>query len=99
LQRVSFSAGFSIFRANDAGGFPNDTLFLKQGEHLMKKGVYPAAQLYLQQSLKINPESKVTAKFVVFSKTILVIIFCLKTVVPRSKSVIFLLLVSAKKIN
>jgi hypothetical protein len=36
-----------------------DAMYLKQGEHLMKKGVYAPALNYLKQSLSINPESKV----------------------------------------
>jgi hypothetical protein len=32
---------------------------MKQGEHLMKKGVYPAALYYLNMALKLNQESKV----------------------------------------
>ena len=36
-----------------------DAMYLKQGEHLMKKGVYTPALNYLNQSLNINPESKV----------------------------------------
>jgi hypothetical protein len=34
-------------------------MYLKQGEHLMKKGIYASALFYLNQSLNINPESKV----------------------------------------
>jgi hypothetical protein len=53
--------GLTLLNAKDtATGCPNDALFLKQGEHLMKKGVYRPALFYLTQSLKIKPESKVT---------------------------------------
>jgi len=34
-------------------------MYLKQGEHLMKKGVYTPALYYLDLALKLNPESKV----------------------------------------
>jgi hypothetical protein len=53
--------GLTLLNAKDtATGCPNDALFLKQGEHLMKKGVYRPALFYLTQSLKIKPECKVT---------------------------------------
>jgi hypothetical protein len=34
-------------------------MYLKQGEHLMKKGVFSPALTYLNQALLLNPESKV----------------------------------------
>ncbi len=38
---------------------PSDTMYLKQGEHLMKKGVYGPALVYINQALIMNPDSKV----------------------------------------
>ena len=40
-------------------GDPNDEMYLRQAEHLMKRGAYNPAIVYLHQSLKMNPESKV----------------------------------------
>ena len=55
------TTGLNLFNtATNSTGVSNDMLFLKQGEHLMKKGVYPQALFYLTQSLKINPECKVS---------------------------------------
>jgi hypothetical protein len=50
----------AIFNANaELVGAPNDLMYLKQGEHLMKKGVFSPALTYLNQALLLNPESKV----------------------------------------
>ena len=40
-------------------GDPNDEMYLRQAEHLMKRGALQAAIIYLHQSLTMNPESKV----------------------------------------
>ena len=40
-------------------GDPNDEMYLRQAEHLMKRGALQAAIVYLHQSLTMNPESKV----------------------------------------
>ena len=40
-------------------GEPNDVMYLKQAEHLMKRGAFAPAILYLQQALAMNPMSKV----------------------------------------
>ena len=60
VELPSFIAGLKAYSANEpATILPNDALFLKQGEHLLKKGIYSAALNYLTQSLTINPECKV----------------------------------------
>ena len=43
-------------------GAPNDEMYLRQAEHLMKRGAYHPAMIYLHQSLSMNPESKVKSK-------------------------------------
>ena len=59
LKEAIDQSGLSLFNAEPQAGAPSDTMYLKQGEHLMKKGVYPAALYYLNMALKLNQESKV----------------------------------------
>ncbi len=40
-------------------GEPNDEMYLKQAEHLMKRSIYPSAVAYLDQAINLNPHSKV----------------------------------------
>ena len=40
-------------------GEPDDQMYLKQAEHLMKRGAYKPALLYLEQALAINPTSNI----------------------------------------
>lgn len=40
-------------------GDPNYEMYLRQAEHLMKRGAYNQAIIYLHQSLQMNPDSKV----------------------------------------
>ena len=40
-------------------GAPNDEMYLRQAEHLMKRGAYEPALIYLHQSLTMNPQSLV----------------------------------------
>lgn len=40
-------------------GEPNDEMYLRQAEHLMRRGTYQTALIYLHESLAMNPESKV----------------------------------------
>ena len=40
-------------------GDPDDEMYLRQAEHLMKRGVYHPAIIYLHKSLTMNPDSKV----------------------------------------
>lgn len=44
-------------------GDPNDEMYLRQAEHLMKRGALQAAIIYLHQSLTMNPESKVRDRY------------------------------------
>ena len=41
-------------------GAPNDEMYLRQAEHLMKRGAFEPALVYLHKSLTMNPQSKVT---------------------------------------
>lgn len=41
-------------------GEPNDVMYLKQAEHLIKRSVYGPAIMYLDQALQLNPSSKVS---------------------------------------
>jgi hypothetical protein len=41
-------------------GDPNDEMYLRQAGHLMRRGAYQTAIVYLHESLTMNPESKVT---------------------------------------
>ena len=59
LKEAIDQSGLSLFSSEPTAGAPSDTMYLKQGEHLMKKGVYAAALYYLNMALKLNPESKV----------------------------------------
>ena len=40
-------------------GQPNEDMYLKQAEHLMKKGVLAPALSYIDTAIKLNPHSKV----------------------------------------
>ena len=40
-------------------GQPSDDMYLKQAEHLMRKGVLAPALAYIDQAMKMNPDSKV----------------------------------------
>jgi len=40
-------------------GEPNDAMYLKQAEHLMRRSIFPSALIYLNQALAMNPTSKV----------------------------------------
>ena len=60
LKEAIDQSGLLLFNASaDLAGAPNELMYLKQGEHLMKKGVYEPALIYLNQALVLNPESKV----------------------------------------
>ena len=43
-------------------GEPNDVMYLKQAEHLMKRGTFRPAISYLEQALCMNPTSKVSRR-------------------------------------
>ena len=47
-------------------GAPNDEMYLRQAEHLMKRGAYEPALVYLHQSLSMNPQSKVVSAVLSF---------------------------------
>ncbi len=47
-------------------GEPNDEMYLKQAEHLMKRSIYPAAVAYLDQAIHLNPHSKVRSLLLSF---------------------------------
>ena len=54
-------AGFTNLAAQTQQhpGAPNDEMYLRQAEHLMKRGAYEPALIYLHQSLTMNPKSLV----------------------------------------
>ena len=41
-------------------GAPNHEMYLRQAEHLIKRGAYDPALVYLHQSLTMNPKSLVS---------------------------------------
>ncbi len=60
LKNEIDKSGLAHFNSYDAQpGSPTESMYLKQAEHLMKKGVTNAALGYLKQALTMNPESKV----------------------------------------
>lgn len=60
LKNEIDKSGLAHFANSEAQpGAPTEMMYLKQAEHLMKKGVTNAALGYLQQALTMNPESKV----------------------------------------
>ena len=51
----------------EALGLPediDDAMYLKQAEHLMKRGILGPAEVYLDNAMKLNPASKVRVVFV-----------------------------------
>jgi len=59
LKNEIDKSGLANFSSEAVPGAPTESMYLKQAEHLMKKGVTNAALGYLQQALTMNPESKV----------------------------------------
>lgn len=49
----------SFARDDNSPGCPNDVMYLKQAEHLMRKAAYKPALVYLDTALAINSGSKV----------------------------------------
>ena len=64
MMKANLKAKGNIPVTNDVGpGEPNDVMYLKQAEHLMKRGTFAPAVMYLEQALMMNPASKVRAIF------------------------------------
>jgi hypothetical protein len=60
LKDAIDKSGLTLFNSGDDHDVANsEMMYLKQGEHLMKKGVCGPALIYLNQALTINPDSKV----------------------------------------
>ena len=58
-------------------GEPNDEMYLKQAEHLMKRSIYPAAVAYLDQAIHLNPHSKVRSLLLSFLRLTKIPFLCL----------------------
>ena len=60
LKGVMKEQGLKNSANNDFNpGEPNNEMYLRQAEHLMKRGAYNPALVYLHQSLQMKPDSKV----------------------------------------
>ena len=62
LTNVMKDAGFTSASLHQQlnPGAPNDEMYLRQAEHLIKRGAYDPALVYLHQSLTMNPKSLVS---------------------------------------
>jgi len=68
LKNEIDKSGIANFaRDENSPGAPNDVMYLKQAEHLMRKGAYKPAIVYLDTALGINSASKVYLKTISLS--------------------------------
>lgn len=59
LKSQMQKSGMKVTKVELAPGEPSDVMYLKQAEHLMKKGNHESACIYLDEALMMNPTSKV----------------------------------------
>ncbi len=63
LKHVIAKTGMKTAVANagmvTAPGEPDDAMYLRQAEHLMRRAAFAPAAAYLQQAVEMNPASKV----------------------------------------
>lgn len=62
LKVAMKGSGISTKSAHGEGagpGEPNHAMYLKQAEHLMKRGAFAPAIEYLNEAIRMNPTSKV----------------------------------------
>ncbi len=63
LKLAIKDSGLKNKEEEQAPGAPNDAMYLKQAEHLIRRAQYKPALTYLMESLHMNPESLVSFQF------------------------------------
>jgi hypothetical protein len=61
LKRLMSEKKGEVDQYDSVPGAPNEYMYLKQAEHLLRIAAYPAAAKYTQKALEMNPESTVSS--------------------------------------